>query len=245
LFEHVPTAGGRLRYRRARGPGPHLLFGVDGPNVLEQYDGLFRTLEGRADVTAFEPPGTGGSKPARGFPFTLSALAKVTREVVEALALEPVTLVFPCYLGFVAQLLPYDSVTVQTPSWMDMARWAERVDRKRILRRPVLGQLVVRLRREALARLWYRTSAGDAEQAARLTGPAVEVLRRGGSFCLASLMQGMEREPFTGGNTPRKVIWGDRDRSHRGVQLPHAVHLDCGHSPELEQPAVFVDTLLS
>lgn len=258
LFEHasrLDTRGGLVRYRRVPCErAPKLLFGVDGPNVLEQYDATFAAFAGLADVTVFEPPGTGGSAPAPGFPFTLAALADVTREVIERLELTSVTLVFPCYLGFVAAQLARElrSVVVQTPSWDDMSRWTERVDRRQVLRRPVLGQLAVRTRRRALAKLWYRVSAGDAERAARLTGPALDVLRLGGCFCLASLMQGLAQERFSSdGFSPRLLVWGANDHTHRGAQPQLAwpgatvrVMESCGHSPELEEPQRFADLLL-
>jgi pimeloyl-ACP methyl ester carboxylesterase len=258
LFEgaaRLDTRGGTVRYRRVPcDRGPKLLFAVDGPNVLEQYEATFAAFNGRADVTVFEPPGTGASAPAPGFPFTFSALADVAREVIVTLRLAPVTLVFPCYLGFVAALLSREhrAVLVQTPSWADMRAWAERVDRRRMLRRPVVGQVLVRTRRQALARLWYRSSAGDAERAQRLTVPAVDVLRAGGCFCLASLFQGIEREPFAANDcAPHMLLWGPRDRTHRKVDPAEAWpgaavrRLEtCGHSPELEEPEVFAQTLL-
>ncbi len=257
LFTHastVETSGGPVRYRRvACARGPRLLFGVDGPNVLEQYEATFAAFAGRADVTVFEPPGTGGSAPAPGFNFTFGAFAAVTRELIEQLGLAPVTLVFPCYLGYVAALLASEhrAVLVQTPSAADMESWTKRVDRQHLLRTPVIGQLLVRSQREALARLWYRTSAGDASAAARLTEPAIDVLRGGGCFCLASLIQGLMKQPFTAATgTPVTLLWGSRDRSHRrskpeGAWPGATLHrLDTGHSPELEQPARFADTLL-
>jgi pimeloyl-ACP methyl ester carboxylesterase len=221
--------------------------------VLEQYDATFAAFAGRADVTVFEPPGTGGSAPASGFSFTLTALTEVTREIIERLALTPTTLVFPCYLGYVAAQLSLEHrvVLVQTPKWGDMIRWVDRADRHRILRTPVVGQLFVRARREQIARLWYRASAGDREHAARLAGPAVDVLAGGGCFCLASLMQGLVKEPFSAASaTPLMLLWGSRDRSHRDAKpegaWPGATfhRLDTGHSPELEDAPRFADTVL-
>jgi pimeloyl-ACP methyl ester carboxylesterase len=248
----VATSGGAVRYRRARANGPRFLFGVDGPNVLEQYGALFAALEGRADVTVFEPPGTGASAPAPGFPFTFSAFAAVTREVLSKLELGDVTLVFPCYLGFIATLLDHPSVVIQTPAWSDMARWTERVDRPKVLRRPVIGQLAVRARRPAIARLWYRSSAATPERAQQLAKPAVDVLEHGGCFCLASLVQGLAREPYEPRRTPKLLVWGPRDRTHRASHPETAwpgarVHRmeTCGHSPELEEPEAFAEALLA
>jgi pimeloyl-ACP methyl ester carboxylesterase len=109
----------------------------------------------------------------------------------------------------------------------------------------------VRARARELAKLWYANSAGDAERAARLTAPSVDVLARGGCFCLASLMQGLDAEPFAPGPfaAPILRVWGERDRSHRRSQpdgLPGTLvrFATAGHSPELEEPAAFVDAIL-
>lgn len=257
LFERastIATSGGIVRYRRVPcARGPRLLFGVDGPNVIEHYDATFAAFADRADMTVFEPPGTGGSAPAPGFPFTFSALSDVTRDVISGLGLAPVTLVFPCYLGYVGARLSSEHrvVLVQTPSWPDMARWVERVDRRGLLRAPVIGQLIMRARRETLARLWYRLSAGDAERAAQLTDSAIDILQAGGCFCLASLMQGLTKEPFAPTSaTPKMLIWGLHDRSHRHSKpegaWPGAIvhYMPAGHSPELEEPPRFADSLL-
>jgi hypothetical protein len=63
----IATSGGRLRVRRSDSTGAlPVLLAADGPNVIEHYDELVATLEGRADWVVFEPPGTGASTPARG-----------------------------------------------------------------------------------------------------------------------------------------------------------------------------------
>jgi len=48
--------------------------------ALERMLLLFDALKGRADVTAFEPPGTGASKPRRGFPFTSGSRSFPSRQ---------------------------------------------------------------------------------------------------------------------------------------------------------------------
>jgi len=71
-MSYLATSGGRVRVRRAPAPaGPRILLATDAPNVIEHYDALLEQLAGRADVVLFEPPGTGGSSPVRGFDFTL------------------------------------------------------------------------------------------------------------------------------------------------------------------------------
>jgi len=257
----LETRGGRVRLRRAPSPrGPRLLIGTDGPNVIEHYDALLRAFEGLADVVLFEPPGTGGSAPGRGFDFTLEAFSQACGEVLTAVG--PRTLVFPCYLGFVAQQLARRTpelvqrlVLPQTPSWTDMGVWSTGVDPRRIVRRPVLGQFLVAINRRRIAQGWYRASVGDPRFQAPFNAAAREAFDWGGCFCLASLMQGFGRSAAPDASplpVPVAIVWGAKDRTHRrsdpATSLPGAQTLrfeDCGHCPELEAPERFVQWLLA
>jgi len=253
------TRAGIVRARRsACDVGPRLLFASDGPNVLEHYDGLFDALRGRADVVVYEPPGTGGSFPSRDFGFRLDDFATNASEVLQRVG--PRVLVFPCYMSFVAGALSRSKradvlgvVLPQGPSWKQMRRWMERVDPKRVLRTPMLGQAVLGLFPRRVARGWY---AGSASPAARegLAATADLALSRGGGFHLASLTQRFEKgadERDDLGSVPSVVAWGDLDRSHgrpADLTYPEArsiVHFEtCGHSPELEAPVRFAEWLL-
>ncbi len=254
------TSGGVVRVRRQPCPqGPRLLFAADGPNVLEHYDGLFASLRGRADVVAYEPPGTGGSAPARDFGFRLDDFADNARDVLEKAG--PRILVFPCYMSFVAGALARSSdegvrglVLPQAPSWAQMSLWLDRVDGRRVLRTPALGQLLVRAMPRRVARGWYAGSA-SADAKAALADIAEEALQAGGYFCLASLMQNFttnadRRDDL--GDVPSVIAWGDQDRSHgRPSRVTFAeantvMHFEaCGHSPELEDPEGFAEWLLA
>ncbi|HSN84430.1 MAG TPA: alpha/beta hydrolase [Polyangiales bacterium] len=254
------TSGGRVRMRRGGSTGElSVLMAADGPNVIEHYDRLIPALEARVDWVVFEPPGTGASMPARGFDFTVDAFTKCCTEVLEALG--PRTLVFPCYLGFVGQRIAQSRpdlvqglVMPQTPSWSDMQRWADTVDPKRLLRTPVVGQLMLAFRRRDVAATWYRMSTSDPSFRAPFIEAANEAFAFGGCFCLASLMQGYARgpaPPSTELTVPTAVVWGPRDRTHRqsdpAQSAPGAKVVtmpECGHSPELEDPERFVDWLL-
>jgi len=259
-LEFLTIASGRVRVRRQPcDTGPRLLFATDGPNVVEHYDSLLAALRGRADVVVLEPPGTGASEPGPGFDFGLDAFTAAAAEVLEQIG--PRTLVFPCYLGFVGQALARQSprvqrlVTPQTPSWEDMRRWADGVDPRRVIRTPVVGQLLMALDRRRIAAGWYRACAGDRSLREPFTSAANEAFAVGGCFCLASLMQGLERSPPPAREPlpiPVAVVWGDRDRTHRrsspadampGAELVHFER--CGHSPDLESPAEFAKWLLA
>lgn len=256
----LDTSAGRIRMRRSESStGPSVLFAADGPNVIEHYDALFDALRGRARAIVFEPPGTGASVPARGFDFTVDAFARACKEVVDDVG--PTTLVFPCYLGFVGRRIAEERpalvdalVTPQTPSWDDMRSWADTVDPKRLLRTPVFGQLMLALRRRDVAATWYAMSTSDKRFRAPFTAAANEAFDFGACFCLASLMQGYQRNdaaPSPELSVPTVVVWGPRDRTHRQSDphraMPGAEVMtmaECGHSPELEDPTGFAEWLL-
>lgn len=257
----VETSGGRLRLRRGGSPGGlPVLLAADGPNVIEHYDQLIPALDQRADWVVFEPPGTGASTPARGFDFTLDAFTRCCIEVLEAVG--PRMLVFPCYLGFAGQRVARERpelvrglVMPQTPSWDDIQRWTDTADPKRLLRTPVLGQLLLAFRRRDVAAAWYSMSTSDKRFRAPFSAAANEAFAFGGCFCLASLMQAYARgpkPPSSALSVPTAVVWGPRDRTHRksdpNASMPGAEVVtmpECGHSPELEDPAGFADWLLA
>jgi pimeloyl-ACP methyl ester carboxylesterase len=257
----LDTPGGRVRVRAApSSSGPRLLIACDGPNVIEHADTLLAELADRADVVLWEPPGTGASVPAAGFDFTVDAFTRSARAVLEAVG--PRVLVFPCYLGVVAQVLAHEVpsqvsalVLPQASSWSDLRRWADVVDPKRLVRTPVLGQLVLAAKTRSIAHGWYRASTSDKRFVAPFTAAAAEAFAFGGCFCLASLMQGYEASAAP---TPRAlrvpaaVVVGGKDRTHRHsdftTSLPGAEVVrfdDCGHCPELEAPARFAAWLLA
>ena len=257
----LETSAGRVRVRRAPcSTGPRLLFSTDGPNVIEHYDALLRELDDKADVVVFEPPGTGASEPSRGFDFTLPAFTRACEDVLAQVG--PRTLVFSCYLGFVGQALAASQrtlvtrlVTPQTPSWTDLARWAEGVDPRRLVRTPYVGQALMALRRRSIAAGWYRASTSDKRFREPFIAAANEAFSHGACFCLASMMQGLERSeppPSVRMPVPTAIIWGPKDRTHRQSVPEHSTpgaevvrFNDCGHCPELEDPARFTKWLMA
>ena len=210
-------------------------------------------------MVVFEPPGTGASAPARGFDFTLEAFTRACGEVLEEF--QPRTLVFPCYLGFIAQALARQRpqltprvILPQTPSWRDLGQWSEGVDPRRIVRTPVVGQVLMTLSRRRVAQGWYAASTGDKRFRAPFNAAAGTAFDVGGCFCLASLMQGLARGPAPGRGplpVPTAVVWSPNDRTHRrtdpaaSVQSAEVVRFEgCGHSPDLEAPRRFAEWLL-
>jgi pimeloyl-ACP methyl ester carboxylesterase len=234
--------------------GPKLMCAVDGPNVIEHYDGLFAAMRGRADLLVFEPPGTGGSAPPRGFDFSVGAFVRVTEDLLAEHGRR--TLVFPCYLGLIARVVAERSpdrvaaiVTPQSPTARAFAAWSERVDPKRILRTRGVGQVFVALRKRQVAEQWFRYTVGHRETLQTVIGHSRANLKGGGHFCLASLMQGMERTLIEASDPrvlqPSATIWGAKDRSYPAPP-PDVTELfeGSGHSPELEEPERFTSWLL-
>lgn len=261
----IEVSGARVRVRRQPAAGkPAVVFACDGPNTLEHYDALLARLKGRADVTIVDPPGTGCSEPPPGFDFSIDAYAALMLGVLEKLDAREATLVFPCYLGFIAaRAAERDAARIsrlvlpQTPSWEDLRRWADRVDPRRLLRTPVLGQAVMALRRRPIARGWFKAAVADRSQLEAFSAAADEAFDAGGCFCLASLLQRWESEQFATQlqlSVPVTVCWGSKDRSHRETAADgfcrHVagarteVFPQQGHSVDLEAPDAFLSRVL-
>ena len=259
----LPSATVRVR---EEGRGERVLvLAADPPNVVEHYDRLVAALAPRRRVVVFEPPGFGHSSPPHGSSLGLESMVRVTRELVAALDAEPATLVFPCVSAYAAILaaarhpaLVEALVLPQAPSWEDEMRWLDRVDRRRLLRTPVVGPLAVRLRRRDVARRWYAAALPEGADPGPFVGPALRAFDAGAAFPLAEAFRALEREgaPMLKGATqPALLVWGARDRTHRASDpaslravLPQAetLALDaCGHFPELEAPEAFAAAALA
>ena len=185
------------------------------------------------------------------------------REVLDALNLQRAALAFSCANGFYALRVAQEAperiahlVLAQTPSLAEMDRWVRRVI-PQPLRMPVLGQLLVRATQRQLADRWYRGPLPRGTDLQGYTQPSAHALATGSCFYLAGVVQGLsgENQPnaFSALEVPTTLVWGSLDRSHRPTEptslrahAPHASIVsfsDCGHFPNLEQPARFADLL--
>jgi pimeloyl-ACP methyl ester carboxylesterase len=251
---------------KVSGNGPHtIIVTPDPPNVIEHYDALFRAFGDSARLVCFEMPGFGHSVPRRHYRFSLAETAKVTVDLIDHLvdlidhlALGPSVLAFSCVAGLMALMVARQRpslvshvVSVQTPSWAEQARWAARIDRRGMVRTPVVGQLALALGHRKLAEAWYLAALGSKTDAPAYTELALRAFDRGASFCLASGLQALGRETADSFSVVDKralCIWGTQDRTHRRTDrtstlgcLPRArmIELDSGHFPDLEQPQRF------
>ena len=267
-IESWDAAGARLRVRTGGAPAPArgartLLHATDPPNVVEAYAELFvalgQALPG-ARLVAFEPPGFGRSRAPKGFGYAWREQV----DVLEALAARvgPCVLAFPCvsaYAGLALAARRPDLVEglvlSQAPAWPDEKAWMARVDRNRLVRTPLVGQAVMALRAEGVAQKWYEAASGDVDKMRPLARMSVEALTHDAKFPLADAFQAMDREdpPLAVVDKPALLVWGDKDRTHRGSDpdglaalLPRARRATlegAGHFPELERPRGYAEAV--
>ena len=272
-IEFVEAAGARIRLRTGGAPesARSVVMALDPPNVLEHYAQPFIAWSRSARLVAFEPPGFGHSTAPRGYDHSVEAAAKVAIALLDRLALPPSVLVFPCLAAYAALRVAAQRpdlvsglVLVQAPSWAQERAWAQRVDKRGILRTPGVGQAALLFRGHNIVDAWYRTAIPDAARAAHMAALANETLDHGARFPLASAFQtnfslrgAAAAAPLDGLAPPRcptLLVWGNADKSHRQSEpasmRTHAPDAEllvmdgAGHFPELEKPIEFRDALI-
>lgn len=259
----VDTTQGAIRVFDSGGNKPCIVLSPDGPNVIEHYAELIALLTPHYRVLCFDMPGFGFSSPGTTYDHSLQRGATAMLELMDQFGVAKATLALSCANGFyairVAQMAPQrveHLVLSQTPSLEAMHRWTDRVVPK-MLKVPLLGQLVSRVFRQKMATAWYRIALPKTTNAEPFHSVSQHALRYGGCFSLAGVVQGLLREPADAARLhgiPCTVLWGTQDRSHKFTQsnailydVPHAqvvVLEDCGHFPDLENPQRFVQALL-
>lgn len=266
-FHQVATPVGDVRLYDSAPDDIHkpcVVFVPDGPNVIEHHAALFTLLTSQVRVVCFDMPGFGFSLPRVNYGHGLNQGAAAVIGVLDALSIPKAWLAFSCGNGFyamrTAQLAPHRVAGLfltQTPALKVMASWTQRM-LPRALRTPVLGQILVWLTRKKLAHGWYHVSLPRGADASTYQTTANDALTAGGSFCLASITQGLAREidtPMSGIGAPCTLLWGEKDHSHKHTDptsllkdIPHAEIIrfaDCGHFSDLEQSARYAELLLA
>src|SRR5450432_2507269 len=252
-----------LRVRSAGSVGPPIVFLIDPPNTVEHYDVLIQILAQQARVVCVELPGFGFSTPGPAFDFGIQAYTVTIEELLRALELEACTVVGSCVWAYTALALAacapdlvHSLVLTQSPCWADELRWSRRIDRRGIVRSPIIGQLAMYAGRTRAARRWYQSALPAGLDRQPYLEPALAALDHGARFALGSLCQawfGAGLPEFASVPQSARLIWGNVDRSHRRSRahslrefLPNAECVTfeaCGHFPELEAPQRFVDVL--
>lgn len=260
----LQTTHGALRVRDTGGKGPVVLMVPDGPNVIEHHTKAIEGMAPHARVICFDMPGFGFSRPAFDYDHSLDKGAQVVLAVLDALDVREAALQFSCANGFYAMAAARQApqrirrlLLCQTPSMQTMRAWVPH-NVPRVLRTPVLGQIINRVARERLSQVWYSLALPDRDKRPGFRAIAKAALADGGCFCLASVAQGLSRAQegrLQGIRQPVTMLWGDADHSHRHSRaeslhelLPQAeiVHLaGCGHFPDLEQTGRYVEISLA
>ncbi len=253
----VVVPGAQLRLRDSGGPGPVLVFLCDPPVSVEAYDALIAQFAPARRVLVLELPGFGFSRVDSAAALEFAGAVAAVEAALLALDTGPLVLCAPCICAFVAgavaarEQVPLAGVVLmQAPDAAGMQAWTERMDPRGLLRRPLLGQALVRANARRLARFWLRYASAPDADIDDLREACLTALRRGGGYPLATMLQdwgqGVVDRPLT---PPAIAVWGLQDRSHQCTQtlctrahVPSGQLLEmehCGHFPELEDPAGF------
>lgn len=259
----VETPVGTVRVYDSGSEKPCVILVPDGPNVIEHYEHLISLLSPSLRVVCFDMPGFGHSVPRSSYGHSLDQGAGAVLGVLDRLGIRRATLAFSCANGFyalrAAQIAPErvsNLVLSQTPSLAAMRAWIVR-NIASPLRVPVAGQVIAWITRRKVAQGWYRIALPWTSEPRPFQDKALDAFADGACFCLAGIVQGLSRERDAALNdttTPLVMIWGTKDRSHKYTD-PKSLHAcasqaeilqfeDCGHFPDVEQPARFAAILL-
>jgi pimeloyl-ACP methyl ester carboxylesterase len=176
-------------------------------------------------------------------------------------------LAFGCVGAYLAVMLAHEApeivrgvILMQAPEWRDEVRWAARIDfsSRKVVAKPYLGQLVMRLARRKIAKRWIERALGRPELIDDFVRRTNEAFDEGAGWALASLTQAYFGRPaplFHPVRQPSLLVWGERDRSHRQsdpssglayLKQGRLVRFErAGHFPELEEPERFAELVRS
>lgn len=251
----------QFRYREA-GSGDTIVFTADPPMTLENYDALIGAFAREFRVVIVELPAMGFSAASDDFYFGFRETNDELAQFLRAVAGERAIFAFSCVAGLagVDIAVRYPELCshlalIQTGDVAAFALWKARRDPKRILAKPIIGQLV--MKRLAPKRMpdWYALSVGRREMIPAFCNCAARSFRHGAQWSLASAYQCYmdERVVLTAPSQPVLSIWGEADKSHppdnrhtirRLVPAAHCVSLaDLGHTPELEAPESVLEAI--
>lgn len=248
-----------IRYREA-GKGAHtLVLAIDPPLTLECYDELLSTLAKDYRVFVFELPGFGYSMMKRGFNFAFDATVETLHQLLRHWNAGPYSLAFPCASAYFSialanrhpELVSHLAM-VQAPSWKQEQAWKHRLDPHKVLNRPILGQLFIKVKKRMVAKQWVNF-ASNTESFTHQATPLIEQqLHKDGCYCLASAMQyclPTKSPTLTTIVQPTTLVFGTEDKSHKATnfesirQYSSDISLKgiegAGHFPELEAPLQF------
>ncbi|KAI9013550.1 Alpha/Beta hydrolase protein [Hyaloraphidium curvatum] len=246
-----------------------VILSPDTPCTIEHHlDALVPALLARGyRVISFDIPGSGFSTVRSSYGYSFDDLADVIADLASAL-LPPgrrAALAFTCASSFAALLaarrrpdLFSHVVVAQVPELAQSQAWVRRMDPSGTMAAAVWGQLALWWNKERIARGWFVSALPRGSgMLPDVTAKSVEMLRKGGSYCLASMFQSIVAadvaalEPRLVTPQPAGLMWGKRDRTHSKSDgasakkyLPNLVaheEVECAHFPDIELPSRFAD----
>ena len=259
-FFYLDTDFGKVRVFDTKENKPIIINVPDGPNVIEHQMDLFQKLSKNYRVICFEYPGLGFSFPNKNYDYSFNNGAKLLHQVMNILNVEKASLLFSCSNGYYAIQAAIQNperfnhiFLSQTPSTKGILKWTEKSIPKWI-KTPIIGQLANAIYAEKIAAIWYKYSLPkDHPSRHDFTLTAQSAIRKGGCFCLSSLVQGLKMDsntPLQLSGVPTTLVWGSADFTHRKTKkesirthIPDCEIIEfekCGHFPELEHSEKYV-----
>ena len=261
-FSFISTDFGKIRVFDTKSNKPVIISVPDGPNVIEHHQHLISKLSKDYRVICFEFIGVGLSYPNSKYDYSYAKASQLIINLMDILNIERAILCFSCSNGFyaikTAEQFPERIIHLflsQTPSIHSMVEWTE-VNIPKILRYPVIGQIVNAFSEKKLAKIWYKYALPKETDKSTFVNTSIRMLNNGGCFCLSGLVQGLEKESLSKLNVlevPSTLVWGTKDYTHRRTNnksilehLPNCEIIEfenCGHFPELEDTNRYIELL--
>jgi pimeloyl-ACP methyl ester carboxylesterase len=248
----------KVQYRyRERGEGQTIVFAADPPATLEFYDDLIDTYSRRFRVIVVEMPGMGFSQQQGNYGFKFCETNDDLAEFIRAVAGEKSILAFSCVagLGSVDIAVRYPElveklVLIQSVDYPQFLKWKAARDPKKILAKPILGQLAMKKLAYKRVPMWLGMAVGKREKLEPFCACALHSIEHGSGWAMASAFQNYIADAENSATIlgkakqPILAIWGNGDRSHPDEAIKTISNLgnleqvvqfsDLGHFPELE-----------
>lgn len=248
-----------IRYKLVGKGKQVIVLAVDPPVVIEQYETLLKYLVDDFRVIVFELPGFGFSLPRSTINFGFTETNNLIAKFLKKLDLAPYLLAFPCGSAYgaidIANRFPElvkGFAMIQAPSWEEEIKWKHGRDKKGILAKPIIGQLLLQILKRKRAPQWFEAAVGDQNLLSDFIKTTDKAFAQGACFCLASAFQQYLTDSppdLSEIKQPSIIFWGDADKSHKRTDksssstfCPNAdiFHFpNAGHFPELEEPQEF------
>lgn len=248
-----------IRYRMEGQGRQTLVFAADPPVHLEDYDTLVNHLKEDYTVVVFEIPGFGFSFSKLSMSYAFDACVAVIRQFLDHLNRPPYALAFPCAAGYFSLRLAAQCpdtishlIMLQTPDWKEEQHWKHRLDPKRLMSTPVVGQLLMKAKKRDIAHQWIDYACGTPEVSQQIQAQGATNFDLGACYCLASALQvslPAQEPPLGPLAQPAIALYGMADRSHKGTDFTsitkyfqpteniEVIGLEgIGHLPEIEAP---------